>query len=156
MSRRRLIALVQRFVVFTVLWWILVEGDLAKPVLSLAIILAAAGASLALLPPSNPRWRARALVPLAGYFMLQSVLGGLDVARRALAPAMPIQPALVRFPLRLPAGFPTVLFAWLVSLTPGSASVHVEGTELTVHVLDERLPVERTLRALEARVAALV
>jgi multicomponent Na+:H+ antiporter subunit E len=153
--RRRILALIRRFAVFALLWMILTEGDLRSPLLSAAFVLAAASASLALKLPSARRWRLWPVFSLAAYFLGQSVLGGMDVARRALAPSMPIEPALVRFELALPVGFSTVLFAWLVSLTPGSAAAHIEGRTLTVHVLDTRMPVERTLRELERRVAAV-
>lgn len=153
--RRYAVALARRLVLFAVLWWVLAEGRLDAPLLALAIVFAATVASLVLKSPSTVRWRPLALAPLAAWFIVQSVEGGLDVARRALAPSLPIQPALLRIELALPGGFPIVLFAWLVSLMPGSAAVHVEGRTLTIHVLDVRMPVERSVRELERRVGLL-
>jgi multicomponent Na+:H+ antiporter subunit E len=152
---RSAMAFALRYAIFAVLWWVLAEGDLRAPLLAAVIVLGATVSSMLLQRPSGRRWSPLAALKLAGYFLLQSVLGGVDVARRALAPAMPVRPALIEYELTLSPGFATVLYAWLVSLTPGSASVHLESGTLTIHVLDERLPVKRTLRALEQRVAAV-
>jgi multicomponent Na+:H+ antiporter subunit E len=146
---------VKRLLIFAILWWILAEGSLQAPFVSGLIVIAATLASFVVLPATAARWRPLALFPLAGFFVVQSLQGGLDVARRAFTPSLPIRPALIDIALDLPDGFPVVLYAWLVSLTPGSASVHIEGPALTVHVLDDRLPVEQTLRELERRVRAL-
>lgn len=146
----------RRAALLALLWWMLCEGRFESPLFAAALVCATAGASLALEPParSRRRWRPSHLPRLTFYFLSQSVLGGWDVARRAFAPSLPVQPAVVRFELELEAGFPMVLFAWLVSLTPGTASVTIEGTVLVVHALDVRLAVEERLRELERHVAA--
>ena len=148
-------AFVRRAVLLALLWWVLAEGRFDSPLLSAALVCAAAAASVPLSAPGRARYRVVRVPRLALYFMRQSLLGGWDVARRALAPRLPVEPALMRFELALPAGLPTVLFAWLVSLTPGTASVSIDGATLLVHALYARLPVEAQLRALEAHVAAL-
>ena len=147
----------RRAALLALLWWMLAEGRFDAPLFAAALVGAAAGASLALQPPprSRRRWRPSHLPRLTFYFLRLSLLGGWDVARRAFAPSVPVQPALVRFELELEAGFPMVLFTWLVSLTPGTASVTIEGTVLVVHALDVRLAVEERLRELERHVAAL-
>jgi multicomponent Na+:H+ antiporter subunit E len=148
-------AFLRRAAFLAFLWWILAEGRVDAPLLAAALVCAAAAVSLALQAPVRARWRPWRLPRLVLYFLEQSLLGGWDVARRALAPSLPVQPALVRFELTLPAGFPTVLFAWIVSLTPGTASVAIEDQSLVVHALDVRMGVEERLRALEAHVALL-
>jgi multicomponent Na+:H+ antiporter subunit E len=155
LKRTHLSACAARFAGFGALWWVLVEGRLDAPFIAALVVGAATGASLVLKPPARVRWKPLAIIPLAGYFLLQSLQGGIDIARRALAPSLPIRPALLTVELRLPGGFPIVLYAWLVSLTPGSASVQVTGRTLIVHVLDERLPVENGLRELERRVGRI-
>ena len=147
----------RRAALLALLWWILTEGRFDAALFATALVCAAAGASLALQPPPRPRrrWRPAYLPRLTFYFLRLSLLGGWDVARRAFTPSLPVQPALVRFELELEAGFPLVLFTWLVSLTPGTASVTIEGRVLVVHALDVRLAVEEKLRELELQVAAL-
>jgi multicomponent Na+:H+ antiporter subunit E len=87
------------------------------------------------------------------YFLRASLLAGLDVMRRALDPRMPIDPALVRFPLRLPPGPARATLAAVVSLLPGTLSVELEHEQLLVHVLDRRLAAGQALGQLEDRVA---
>ena len=64
-------------------------------------------------------------IPFAGYFLRESLRGGWDVARRALSPALPMSPALVRFLLRLPPGSARWLFCNTISLLPGTAVVAI-------------------------------
>ena len=148
-------AFARRAALLAVIWWVLAEGSLEAPLLSTALVCAATAASFAVHAPARVPWRPSRVAPLAVYFLRQSLLGGWDVARRALAPVLRVRPALLRFETSLPAGFPRVLFAWLVSLTPGTASVSLDGVMLVVHALDIGLPIESQLRELEARVAAL-
>jgi len=101
-----------------------------------------------------------ALRPLAflgflPYFLAQSVLGGWDVARRALAPRLPLDPDLLRYRVSLPPGPPRVFLANALSLLPGTFAADFEGDELTVHLLVGGSDVEARIRDLEHRVGAL-
>jgi multicomponent Na+:H+ antiporter subunit E len=148
-------AFLKRSALLALLWWMLAEGDLDAPYLAAAIVCAAAGVSLALQPPARLRWRASQLPRLVLHMLRLSLLGGWDVARRAFTPALPVQPGLSSHTLVLPAGLPAVLYTWLVSLTPGTASVALDDSTLVVHALDTSMDVEEKLRELEAQVAAL-
>jgi multicomponent Na+:H+ antiporter subunit E len=75
------------------------------------------------------------LLAFFGYFLRASLLGGLDVARRALDPALPIEPHFLRHPLRVPHGPPRTLMLSVVSLLPGTLGADIEGDELLVHAL---------------------
>ena len=151
----RAAAFLKRGALLALVWWMLAEGALEAPYLAAAIVCAAAGVSLALQPPARLRWRASRLPSLVLYMLRLSLLGGWDVARRAFTPALPVQPGLSSHTLVLPAGLPAVLYTWLVSLTPGTASVALEDSTLVVHALDTSMDVEEKLRALETHVAAL-
>lgn len=148
-------AFLKRGALLALLWWMLAEGDLHAPYLAAAIVCAAAGVSVFLQPPSRRRWRASRLPRLVLHLLRLSLLGGWDVARRALTPALPVQPGLSSYALELPADFPAVLYTCLVSLTPGTASVALEDSTLVVHALDASMDVEKMLRELETLVGAL-
>jgi multicomponent Na+:H+ antiporter subunit E len=110
--------------------------------------------SLALLPP--PRWRFRwqALPSFALFFFHQALLGGIDVAWRALHPQLPIKPGFLRHPLHLEPLAARLLMAWTVSLLPGTLSVELETDCLEIHSLNTDLP-DQALAALEAKIGAL-
>lgn len=89
------------------------------------------------------------------FFLIRSILGGTDVAWRAFHPGMPIDPYLLKYPIRLPPGLPRVFMANTVSLLPGTLSAELGSTYLNVHVLNKRKDVLSELEKLERRVAAL-
>jgi multicomponent Na+:H+ antiporter subunit E len=139
-----------------VFWWALSEG--VSPLSPGGIIAVAVGTavSLALIPAK--RWRVRwaGLPRLVGFFIRESFLGGVDVARRALDPRLPIAPGFLSYRLRLPHGEQRVMMAWIVSLLPGTVAVALKPDNLELHVIDSRLPMQDTLRELERVVAAAV
>jgi hypothetical protein len=77
-----------------------------------------AGGSLPILP--------LALLRLAGLFLVQSAVGGIDVARRALDPRLPISPGLVDVDLEHDDLSIRVALAALISLLPGTIAVEAE------------------------------
>lgn len=97
-----------------------------------------------------------AFMRLFSYFLIQSLLGGIDVSKRALSPRHRVQPFLIRYPLRLPPGKARIFFVISASLLPGTLSARLEGDDLTVHVLDRGIRAESVLRGLEARIGAVV
>ncbi len=118
-------------------------------------LISAAFASTALAPSQRVRWRLKGFLAFVGFFLLQSVRSGIDVARRALHPRLPIDPNFVRFEFRLPPGPARVFLVNTISLLPGTLSVELQDTSALIHVLDERLPIAHTLRILEGRVAEM-
>lgn len=84
-------------------------------------------------------WHPLRLLRFIGYFFKESLLGGLDVARRALAPTVDVAPCFARYRLGLPPGQPRTLMISVVSLLPGTLSVDLDADsgELLVHALSE-------------------
>lgn len=135
-------------------WWTLIEGDPSGFAFGVPVVAAATLASLALRAPHAPNWRPLGLLRLARYFLTGSILGGLDVARRAFSPRLPLAPCVVRHPMQLSPGPARSLFMGMLSLMPGTLSVDLDGHDLAVHVLvDGGETLRRKLEALEVRVA---
>jgi multicomponent Na+:H+ antiporter subunit E len=111
-------------------------------------------ASLALLPPAAGRPRPRAVLALVGFFLRTAVLGGVDVARRALARTPPTDGWWHRHELRLPPDRGRLLFVAMIGLLPGTVTGACEPDGLLVHVLAADLDPALTLDALERHVAA--
>lgn len=152
-DRRVGVALVLRIALFTVLWWLLTEGAAGAWGLGAPAILLAAAVSVALLPPTAFVWSE--LLRFVPFFLARSLQGGVDVAWRALHPALPIAPAFVDYPLRLPPGLPQVVMINTMALLPGTLSVDVAENRLTVHVLDGQRCYLAEFKTLENRVARL-
>ncbi|WGD31016.1 Na+/H+ antiporter subunit E [Ancylobacter sp. WKF20] len=161
MSRRlRLIDSVRRgaprALGFFALWLVLQGGGLAGAAVGALTAAAAAWLSLRLLPPDGRRVAVGARVRLALRFPGQSVLAGLDVARRALAPSLPLQPGLVACRSRLLSGTGRDAFHAYLSLQPGTLPVGMrDEATLLVHALDTSYPVAAAVSAAERDFAAI-
>lgn len=141
--------------VFAALWWALTGGAAGSWVVGLPVVVAATAASRRLWPRDTGWWSPLALARFLVFFLRESVRGGVDVARRAFDPALPLQPALLELRSRLPPGPAEVLLVDVMSLLPGTLSVDVSGQTIRLHVLDEQAPVEAELRVLEGYIAAI-
>ena len=84
----------------------------------------------------------------------RSLCGSIDVARRALHPKMPLEPAFIDYNLSLPNGAPRLFMASVVSLLPGTLSAELLEGYLKVHVLDVKADVVGELQSLESKVGA--
>lgn len=140
-----------RTVALALVWYAVSGGSASSWTIGGPVVLAAATASLVLAPEPLPRPRLIPLLAFLPYFAVQSIKGGADVAVRALRPSMPLAPGFVTFPLAAMSPAERVAFALIVSLLPGTLSARLEDQELRVHVLDQRLPIDRALAALAAR-----
>jgi len=139
-------------------WWSVTEGRTGSWGVGAPVVLLAAGVAAWAMPRPRPRrWPSPvALAGFAGWFLWQSVRGGLDVARRALSPSMPLAPGFVELRTTLPEGAGRVLLADVVSLLPGTVTVDVVDDVLLLHGLEVGPAFEAEFRALEARVARLL
>ena len=89
--------------------------------------------------------RAWAALCLAGAFAVDIVASSLAVARVVVAPRRRNWPAIVAVPVDARTEWGVALFAYLVSLTPGSTCLHVadDRRALYVHFLDAPDPEAR-------------
>jgi len=135
-----------RAVLALALWLVLMPslkpGDLAMGAFAAGC---ATWVSLHLLPPAAGTLRFAALLALLPHFLWESVLGGLDVARRAFAPRMPLAPGYVKCPLDLPPGMARNTFATITSLMPGAVPAGEDEDALVYHCLDTSQPVVEQL-----------
>lgn len=141
-----------RICVFALLW-VGLAGSLRDWPLALVFVLGAAASSLILYAPIP--FRPIGLARFIPFFLMSSLQGGLDVARRAFSPAMHLKPGLITHKLNFVHPVAKVVFICLVSLLPGTASVHLEGNILHIHVLDLNLGHPQKLQELERRVDGL-
>ena len=144
-----------RTVFVTALWLIVSEGDIGSLVVGVPLSVLAAAVSVRLYPEPLPRLSPSGFARFAGFFMVHSVLGGIDVAARAFRPSMPLQPDNVTYTMQLEGLAARILFVNTVSLLPGTLSAQLNDRELLVHVLDCSRPVHDELRVVEQRIGDL-
>lgn len=165
-----------RFPGLLLVWWIVAGGDAAYWYYGLFAAALATALSLRLIPPARPergrrdgrhggrrggrhavvRGRPWEVPGLIAWFIWSALRGGVDVARRAFVPAMPIAPHVTRVAIgvRHPGGRRLAL--WMVNLMPGSLVVD-EGDEWAdLHVLSEDLDTEASWRELNRRISRIV
>jgi multicomponent Na+:H+ antiporter subunit E len=144
----------ERGLVYFGLWLILLPSlkpaDLA---LGACAALAASWLSLRLLPPSYGGLHLGAMLRLLPHFVWESARGGVDVARRALAPSMPLKPGFVSCPMKFEPGLARNTFASITSLMPGTVPVADGDGALLYHCLDMDQPVVEQLCAEERLIA---
>lgn len=155
--RRTAHAALQRGLLFALLWWVLAEGRGDQWGVGLAGVALAVTASLFLWPPRHTRFSLAGVLAFAAFFLVQSVKGGVQVARIALHPHLNLDPALLQLPLTLPHGLARVVLINTLNLLPGTVCLRIEQDTLHLHTLNERRPVaQEMVRAVESRIARML
>ncbi len=135
---------------FMMFWLILMGPAPADLPVGFAAAVAGTWASTLLWPPDG-RISFPGLVRFLVRFLPQSVLAGVDVARRAFAPRPSLHPGFAIHRSSLPAGMAREAACAVMSLQPGRLPIgaDADGT-LHFHCLDRREPVEDQIAADEA------
>ena len=144
-----------RIVAMTLLWFVLAAGDLRYWGLILIAVLGGAAASLILVPSSGLSWSPIGWARFIPFFIVQSVLGGVDVALRAVALTPRLDPGYVEFDFRITEEPARVFVANTMSLMPGTLSVSLDSNRLRMHVLDTGMPNAERAREVEAHAASM-
>lgn len=154
--RSQLLPFLVRVMAAAVLWIGLTHAAPKTPAIGIITIVSAALASLLLWPPSGTRLRWRRLPRLAIYFLVHSIQGGLDVARRVFSPHLPVRPGFLIHETQLRHETARLLFLWMIGMMPGTASVDLDRSRrITVHVIDTERYDPTDLDALERHIAAV-
>lgn len=119
----------------------------------IVVVLLSVLVSRLLVPMRQPNFSLSGLTRFILYFLWSSLLGGIDVAWRAIDPRRPVDVVNHRHNFRLPPGQGRTVFIATVSLLPGTLSRSLDDNHLLVHSIagDKR----NELAMLEERVAGL-
>jgi len=147
--------LISRTAILAFTWWVLSQGAYDSWQVGLPAILTAIFIDYRLSPPKGNRWSLGGSLVYAFYFLKLSITGGIDVARRTYHPRLPLNPAIIEYPMRLTSLSARNLFVCTVSLLPGTLSAELGDNILFVHVLDVGRPFKQELKIIEDRVAAV-
>lgn len=141
--------LAMRVLLLGCVWWLLDEGrpgGAAIGVVAVALVLVA-GRLLGGEPPG--RWRLRGVIELASVFVVGSVRGGIDVARRAFARNPTLSPYMLREQIPVPPGPARELFKGAMTMMPGSFCVTDDADTIELHVLARDSGTERLSERLQ-------
>ncbi len=69
-------------------------------------------------------------------FLRELVMSAVDVARRVISPALPINPGIVKVRTRLKSKLGRIVLANSITLTPGTMTVESKGEYLYIHWID--------------------
>jgi len=140
------------FVLYTALWALL-SGNagwyLGLPSVALATFVAV---QLQLLPWTM---RLQHLPLFTFFFLLASLLGALDVARRTLRLKAQIDPGWTRYDLHCQDPRHRLLLSAIIGLLPGTLCSRIEGDQLHIHLLDQSAEWQATARKLEQHLQKL-
>ena len=93
---------------------------------------------------------------LALRLLWQSVSAGIDVARRAFAPRLPLKPGFVPYKTQYRRGPARNAFTSVSSLLPGTLPVRDDDQGVLYHCLDVERPIAEELAADEAAVSRVI
>jgi multicomponent Na+:H+ antiporter subunit E len=147
-------AILVRGVGYFLLWMIMAGGQPSDIAPGVGAAVLATWVSLVLLPPdpSLANIRLLAVLRLAIRFIWTSTVAGLDIARRAFSPSLPLNPGYHHYPVGLPPGTTRNLFTSVTSLMPGTLPAGTdESDRLIYHCLDVEQPVLEELGREEAQ-----
>ncbi len=147
------LTVLKRAIVMALAWLAMTRGESQAWVYGTAAVAFATWLSLVLLPAGPRPARAFALLALFPGFLMRSVLGGVDVAWRALHPRLPVRPGWITQKTSIPDGPARSLFGAETSLLPGTLSAGCDETGLMIHCLDANAHTQDRLAAEEKRLA---
>jgi multicomponent Na+:H+ antiporter subunit E len=142
-------------VFYSLVWLALTGGDPLSWIVGAPAVLLAVTVSLFLSPGCMRTVSFGHALLFLPYFIVQSILSGLDVLRRTFSPKLRINPGLFIYRTSLPEESSRVLLANIISLLPGTISTDLQDEEIIIHVLDTGLPARENIRQLEIRIARI-
>jgi multicomponent Na+:H+ antiporter subunit E len=153
-----------RLVLFALLWVIIAGSSASSWVIGAPTVLLAAWVSVRLSTnrTNQPGLRARLIdLSLIGtlrfipFFLKESLMGGIDVARRVLRYRVQVDPGFVDYRPRLTDQRAQVAFLNSISLLPGTLSADMRDGLIKVHALDVSSDLKPALERLEHVIGCL-
>jgi multicomponent Na+:H+ antiporter subunit E len=136
------------------LWMVLTGADPDGLAFGALAVGASVWLGLVIAPARGSAARPLALAALVPRFLWRSLLGGIDVAARALSPHMPLKPGWRHLGTRLPPGAARVAVGGEFSLMPGTLVAGSRDDTLLVHCLDTDMNVAEQVADEEQRIIA--
>ena len=140
---------------FAILWWVLTAGDSASWIIGVPAVLLATWLSISLAGAFAFRLSFAGLSRYLVFFVIESIRGGADVARRALLPGGRVEPQILHYRTSLARGLPQDMLVYTVSLLPGTLAMAIEDDRLTLHALSRDMQPLESVETCERHLAAV-
>ena len=129
------------FVVLLGLWLLLVWSTNRQDLVAglvLSVLIAVVFGSVFLTEPTRVFAPKRWLLFLCyvPYFLYFCIRANVDVAYRVIHPDLPIRPGIVKVPTRLKSDLAKTFLANSITLTPGTLTVDICGSDLYIHCIN--------------------
>jgi len=144
-----------RTAILALLWWVIAQGQASAWLIGLPAVALAAMASVHLGRAASPEISLAGLSGFMVLFLRESVRGGIDVARRTLAPRLRIRPGFKTYRMQLTDPLARVLLINCISLLPGTLAARLDGDRVELHMLDAGEDPDPDLFRLEQAIARL-
>lgn len=158
-----IVSVLCRIVVIAAVWIAATEASLAALGYGVVAVPAVTATTYAL--TGIPRRRAGltrsargalGVVELAAWVIGRSIIGGIDVARRAIwLPGPDIDPEWVAHTTMLETSAGRAALALVANLMPGSLTASIDGRLIVVHTISPSVDVAGALASLERRIARI-
>lgn len=153
MTRHLIQPVLFRATLIAIIWWSISDAVNASWLIGLPASFIALYISFLLLPPNS--FNGIALLKFIPFFIKHSLSGGIDVARRAFRPSLPLNPDLITFETTLSSGLPRFFMLCVINLLPGTLTTIYEANHLQIHILDKQSNFMQELNTIESHVAAI-
>ena len=140
--------------IFSLLWWVLLEGAGGGLPVAALFVAAATVLSLILWPAREWAFHPAEVLTFIPWFLWNSLLAGIDVSWRAYHPRMPLNPGVIKIDLN-GSEQQAVVFSWTVSLIPGTACIELTPHRATLHLIDRHRRYQKKLDQLLLRIDKL-
>jgi multicomponent Na+:H+ antiporter subunit E len=140
-------------VALAALWWLLTRSEPGAWLVGVPAVIAAGWAAWSLGAGGHSPISLSGLLRLLPLFIWESLRGGIDVARRTLAPNMRIRPGFIQYRTSLEHSSARVFFTNCVCLLPGTLAADLQDDRIRIHLLDSTLDPQAELERLEIAVA---
>jgi multicomponent Na+:H+ antiporter subunit E len=101
---------------------------------------------------SHPTHMTKSLLAFWLYLIREITIANIDVVKRILNPGKSISPQLVKLPLPQKTDLGKVIYANAITLTPGTVSIELSKTRITVHAIANETAKDLATGKMAARV----
>jgi len=154
-TTQRLRAVATRAVPLAALWYVISVGEARSWLVGVPVVLLAASLEWRRPGPPFRWWRVDHVVRFVFFYVAHAIVGGVDVALRALDPRRTVDPGFVTYSLRLPPGPARSLLIVTVSMLPGTVAADAVGRQLVVQRIHSGVDVEKGCRRAEDLIGQL-
>ncbi|MEX1012105.1 MAG: Na+/H+ antiporter subunit E [Waddliaceae bacterium] len=147
--------LIWRILIFGFVWVLLTGGALESWIIGIPSIFLALFVNAYLPPIAFFKISPKGAVLFLIYFLKQSFMAGIDVAKRVFDPRLPLDPGFVEYQTRLSSEWAQIFFLNTISLLPGTLSARFKNGVLVVHVLDKAQPAYENLKIIEDKIGSV-